>query len=841
MKPALPRPTDSPHSAWRSFQRAHLFDYPPAARAAWVAIVTCGGAALGWALWQLLALHSAQTGPVLLALSLVALAANLALKLGRSSYTLSVADVFIFTALATLGTPVAVLAAGVDGAIGTWRTSKRLSSRISSPAAAMAAMAVCGVAFDAVRAGVERLGQPGEVATLAALCLVALVPFVLTTGPLTAMMSLKHGKPLRPAEWFADGAWMAAMYLGAAFVAGLLHLNAQRFGPAVLLISAVLVLGLVQLLRFSFRRQEQQLQRQEAQVAEAQREAAIHQQHFSSAFSHAAIGMAITRPSGVIVQVNEALCALLGRAAAELVNQPLYSVLHGDDVPLIQGRAQQVAAQQAPSFAMELRATLRGGDPLWVAVHCSPYDDPDGSGRGLIYQLHDIAARRLAEARLLHIAYHDDLTELANRNSFNERLAAVVEASRLDAEQRFAVLFLDLDRFKVVNDSLGHQAGNVLLREVARRLLSCVRNSDLVARLGGDEFAILLVDLHDQAQGQRLAQRVLASLSLPLAIGGIEVVPGASVGITFSDLGYRTAEEVLRDADLAMYEAKAGGRGRVVLFDSAMHDKVVQKLALEADLRRAIGDGQLSVHFQPLYALSPYRLIGFEALARWHHPLRGQVSPQVFITLAEESGHIEALTDWVIDHAVAQLAQWQRDLPGASELGMHVNISGRDLARGSLVSQVQAVLQQHRPTPGTLTLEITETTLMGGIDTALQTMGRLRALGVGFSIDDFGTGYSSLAYLGRLPISSLKIDRSFVMGLHDQPQNVEIVRAVLNLGQSLGRTVIAEGIETPEQLATLRALGVPVGQGYLLSRPLRAEQVLELLAAQTADQVGAPA
>jgi EAL domain-containing protein (putative c-di-GMP-specific phosphodiesterase class I) len=289
---------------------------------------------------------------------------------------------------------------------------------------------------------------------------------------------------------------------------------------------------------------------------------------------------------------------------------------------------------------------------------------------------------------------------------------------------------------------------------------------------------------------------------------------------------------VLRDADLAMYEAKAAGRGRIALFDSSMHERVAQKLRLEADLRHAIGEGALSLHFQPLFELQDHRLIGFEALARWDHPQRGPVSPAVFITLAEETGHIEALTAWVIEHAVAHLARWSRQYPLAAPLQMNVNISGRDLERPGLVERVQSVLQQHQVPAGQLTLEITETTLMSRLDVALTVLQALRDTGVRFSIDDFGTGHSSLAYLSTLPFDSLKIDRSFVTGLGQGPQNVEIVRAVLNLGRSLGRKVVAEGIETPEQLALLRRLGVPIGQGYLLSRPLRAAQAEALLGAE---------
>jgi diguanylate cyclase (GGDEF)-like protein len=382
----------------------------------------------------------------------------------------------------------------------------------------------------------------------------------------------------------------------------------------------------------------------------------------------------------------------------------------------------------------------------------------------------------------------------------------------------------------MVNDSLGHVAGNTMLREVAARLVACVRPGDLVARLGGDEFAILLEALDDPADGLRLSRRVLDALAQPLSINGTDVVAGASIGITFSDMGYRTTDEVLRDADLAMYDAKAAGRGRVALFDSAMHERVAQKLALEADLRKAVGDGEMSVHFQPLFELEPYRLCGFEALARWVHPERGPISPAVFIALAEESGLIEALTDWVIDHAMSKLAHWQQRLPGTEHLSVNVNISGRDLARPDFADSVRATLHRHRVDPRSLNLEITESTLMGRLDTATKTMESLRAIGVRFAIDDFGTGYSSLAYLGTLPIDSLKIDRSFVVGMSKKPQNVEIVRAVLTLGKALGRKVVAEGIETTEQLATLRELGVHMGQGYLLSKPLREEQVYELLA-----------
>jgi diguanylate cyclase (GGDEF)-like protein/PAS domain S-box-containing protein len=533
------------------------------------------------------------------------------------------------------------------------------------------------------------------------------------------------------------------------------------------------------------------------------------------------------------LQVNRALCELAGKAESELVGHSFGGLLHSGDVPLLRRKADQVLARPEEAFSMELRVIGADDADIWVALHCAQFADPSGAGQALIFQLHDITSRHAAEKRLQHIAYHDDLTDLANRNCFRERLEVAVERSAPNPASRFTVLFLDLDRFKVVNDSMGHMAGNLLLSEVARRLLACASPNDLVARLGGDEFAILLEDSPDVDAGMRLAQRVLEALRLPMAINNTELVPAASIGITTSDLGYRTVDEVLRDADLAMYEAKAAGRGRVVYFDSSMHVRAAEKLSLETELRRAIDEGALSIHYQPLYELSPYRLVGFEALARWTHPRRGSVSPATFIKLAEESGQIDALTDFVIARSIAQLAAWQRLAP-ATPLTMHVNISGRDLARKSLPGHVLQTLQQHGVAPRTLTLEITETTLMQRIDVALETMNRMRESGVRFSIDDFGTGYSSLAYLSTLPIDSLKIDRSFVMGMQTKPQNVEIVRAVMTLGQALGRRVIAEGIETQEQLSTLLTLGVHVGQGYLLSRPLPADRAETLIAAGNA-------
>ena len=824
-------PPDPGHrpGPWGRFAQRHLFDYNPAATRRWLLLAAAGLLATGWALHQLVALPWMALAQVQLGIGFVALAACFPVHIPRTKYSIGVADVFVFALLALHGAPAAVLGAAAEGIVGAMRSSKRLTSRVSSPAAAALGMAVCGMVHQASLRGLLAAGWPPEVAELAAVCAGALPYFTFSTLPLLAVMAAKTGQRLSLRDWIQNYSWLAAICLVSAVVAAVLALNARQFGPAVIMVAAVVTAAVVALVQVSLQRHEADRAAQDARIAEAQREATLSQQRFTAAFTHAAIGMAVVQADGGIQQVNQALCTLLGQAEHWLLGQPFISLLHTGDAELFRRRTEGGGSEAAAAFSMELRCRHASGREIWVSLHCGRYIDPANDHSGLIYQLHDITSRREAEGELHHIAYHDSLTDLANRNCFNERLGVAVERSRLDAEVRFAVMYLDLDRFKVVNDSLGHQAGNLLLREVAQRLATGVRPSDLVARLGGDEFVVLLEQVASPEDALALAQRLLAALSAPLLINGTEVLPGASIGITFSDLGYRSADEVLRDADLAMYAAKADGRRRIALFDQSMHERIAEKLKLEGDLRRAIGEGQLSLVFQPLFDLEPYCLSGFEALARWVHPERGPISPDVFINLAEESGHIEALTGWVIDQAVGQLAAWRAAGLTRSALDMHVNISGRDLGNAGLVPLVRETLLRHDLPASQLTLEITETTLMGKLSVALDALHALRKVGVKFSIDDFGTGYSSLAYLSTLPIDSLKIDRSFVMGMEKSAQNVEIVRAVVNLGRSLGKKIVAEGIETVEQLAAVKAMGVHVGQGYLLSRPIRADQVPALL------------
>ncbi|MCA1555581.1 MAG: EAL domain-containing protein, partial [Acidobacteria bacterium] len=427
----------------------------------------------------------------------------------------------------------------------------------------------------------------------------------------------------------------------------------------------------------------------------------------------------------------------------------------------------------------------------------------------------DIAERKHTEAKLLHNAFHDALTGLPNRNLFTDHLQMAVERARRHSDFVFAVLFLDLDRFKNVNDSLGHTVGDQLLIALSRRLQNCLRPSDVVARLGGDEFAILLNDIGAQTgDAVSLAKRLQQELMQPFNLGGHEVFTTASIGIALSTTGYETPEAVLRDADTVMYRAKAQGKASHAVFDQNMHARVVALLRLENDLRRAVERNELRLQYQPIVCLESGDISGFEALVRWQHPELGLIQPGDFIAVAEETGVIVEIGQWVLGEAARQMCGWQAISPRHARLTLSVNLSSRQFLQPDLYERIVGVLDQSGLAAATLQLEITESILMENAQSIVPLLGRLRELGVELAIDDFGTGYSSLSYLSRLkPIHTLKIDRSFISMGGDDHENAEIVRTIIMLARNMGKDVVAEGIETAEQLARLQLLNCTYGQG----------------------------
>jgi diguanylate cyclase (GGDEF)-like protein len=432
----------------------------------------------------------------------------------------------------------------------------------------------------------------------------------------------------------------------------------------------------------------------------------------------------------------------------------------------------------------------------------------------------EVCERKQVEEQLRHNAFHDGLTDLANRALFMDHLQLALARDKRHEDYQFAVLFLDLDRFKIVNDSLGHIVGDKLLVGIARRLETVMRPGDTVSRLGGDEFTILLDDLGDAVEAKTVAERLLRELAMPYNLGGHEVFITVSIGIALSSPDYHRPEDILRDADTAMYRAKQLGKARYEVFNQAMHTRAMDLLWLERDLRRAVERQELFLQYQPIISLDTGALHGFEALVRWQHPERGLILPMKFIPIAEETGLIIPIGRWVLGEACRQMRQWQVMPPTNELLTMSVNLSGKQFMQPDLLEQIQELLRETGLDPRSLKLEITESVVMENIETATRTLEQLRALGVELSIDDFGTGYSSLSYLQRFPVSTLKIDRSFVSRMTESEGTAEIVGTIMKLAQTLGMDVVAEGVETEQQQAQLRALECEFGQGYYFSKPM---------------------
>jgi diguanylate cyclase (GGDEF)-like protein/PAS domain S-box-containing protein len=428
-----------------------------------------------------------------------------------------------------------------------------------------------------------------------------------------------------------------------------------------------------------------------------------------------------------------------------------------------------------------------------------------------------------------HVALFDQLTGLPSRALFLEQLKRAFSRIERQSGYQLAVLFLDCDRFKVVNDSLGHAIGDQLLQAVAQRLEDSLRPGDVVARLGGDEFAILLENLQSLQSAEYIARRINQSLAKPFDLKGHTVYISGSIGIAFNDLPSQQPEDLLRDADTAMYRAKAAGKSQYAVFEGTMHEQAQRSLQLETDLRQAIETEQFQLFYQPIWSLETNAITGFEALIRWPHPTRGMISPADFIPIAEETGLILPIGQWVIQEACRQMNVWRNKFPAARLLTVSVNLSARQFSEPNLVGQIQAALDQTGFPPHRLKIEITETMIVENQKVAVQTLTQLQALGIQIQVDDFGTGYSSLSVLHSLPLDTLKIDISFVRLLETDPDNAEIVKVIIKLAQNLGMMAIAEGVETQSQLLQLKALGCDFAQGYLLAKPLPPVEIDRLI------------
>jgi diguanylate cyclase (GGDEF)-like protein/PAS domain S-box-containing protein len=523
--------------------------------------------------------------------------------------------------------------------------------------------------------------------------------------------------------------------------------------------------------------------------------------------------------------------AMLGYPVDGLSDRPeeWFDRIHPDDLHWVKREMTAHLDQQVAQFECQHRMLHQGGEYRWVLSRGSAVWNEERRAIRIAGSQTDITTWKQAEEKLVYEALHDTLTGLPNRIFLMERLRQALQLAKRHSDYLFAVLFIDLDRFKVINDSLGHMIGDQLLIAISQRISNCLRPTDTIARLGGDEFVILLADGKDRDSATRVADRLQEELLLPFNLEGHEIFSAASVGIAFSSVGYDRPEDLLRDADIAMYRAKAHGRARYAIFQPGMHSKAVALLQIETDLRRAIERHELQLHYQPIVSLRTRQVTGFEALIRWAHPQRGMIAPSEFVPVAEETGLITPMGWWVLQESCRQMQQWQEQFPSAQSLIVNVNLSSKQFSP-YLVDQISQILEETKLPPQHLKLEITESILMENAEAAVATLSQLKKLGTLLAIDDFGTGYSSLNYLHRFPIDTLKVDRSFVSKVDVDGEQLAIARTIITLAWNLGMEVVAEGVETMKQLAQLRSLQCDYAQGFLFSLPLDVASVEHLMA-----------
>jgi PAS domain S-box-containing protein len=587
---------------------------------------------------------------------------------------------------------------------------------------------------------------------------------------------------------------------------------------------------------------------QHLQLHRIRRQLAERDQLFQLLSENAADMIALVDSDGRRLYNSPAYLKVLGYSPEDLKATSSIEQIHPDDRQRVL-KAAEKARLSGQGERMEYRVRHKDGSWRTLESTASVIRNAKGETDKLVIVNRDITERKRAEETLAHNAFHDGLTNLPNRALFLDRLQHALTLSKRHPNYKFAVLLIDVDEFKVVNDSLGHAAGDDLLIQIAQRLRDSVRRVDTIsrprladvpgrlanndddnlARLGGDEFSILLDDMQDPIEAVRVAERIQAELAAPFVINQEEIVISASIGIASSTSPHTQAEDLMRDADIAMYRAKRAGKARCEVSDTAMHANAVKRLRLETDLRKALDQGEFRVYYQPIVSLQTGKITGFEALTRWQRP-EGLVSPMEFIGVAEEIGLIIPMNRKLLREACEHLRSWQSQFPSSPPLTMSVNITSREFAQADLATEIGKSLDQTRVDPGCLQLEIIETIAMGDAEKSGYVLAQLKALGVRMSIDDFGTGYSSLSRLRRIPVDTLKIDRAFISNMDSDPENREIVRAIIILAHTLGLKVVAEGTETAEHINLLKQFNCEMAQGYFFSRPADDRTMLKLLA-----------
>jgi diguanylate cyclase (GGDEF)-like protein/PAS domain S-box-containing protein len=762
-------------------------------------------------------------GFFILALFTIAVASRITIQIPRVSGHISVSDTFIFLTILLFGCEAAVVLAAIEGCCSSLRFSKKWITILFN-ASVMACATFISVGVTRLAFGSITELRAGYSATfITGICVLGFTQYITNSGLVAAAAALKAAQPFL-STWRKNFLWTSITYFAGASAAGIIAKLIETFGFYAFLATT----PIIAIVYFTYCTYFKNVEASMAQAEQAERHVAAlreSEERFRSAFDHAA-GMALVALDGRWVKVNRSLCEMLGYTQEQLLATNFQSITHADDLGPLMANVSKLVEGNLNTHQMEQRYLHKNGHTVWVLLSITVVRETQSDTVNLIFQIQDITDRKRAEERLLHEAMHDVLTGLPNRALFMDHLKLSVERGKRRDDRLFAVLFLDLDRFKIINDSLGHMVGDQLLVGIARRLETCLRPGDTVSRLGGDEFTILLEDLNGSGEAIEVAERLQKSLTRPFNLNGHEVFTTVSIGIALSATGYDRPDDVLRDADTAMYRAKMLGKARHEVFDKTMHALAMNLLQMESDLRRAVERKEFFLHYQPIITLETGQIRGFEALVRWQHPERGFIAPDEFIHIAEETGLIIPIGQWVLEEACRQIHLWQEQFPQYPPLQISVNLSVKQFTNADLIEHIKDALEETGVDPHSLKLEITESMVMENVDRAVVMLEQLRALGIELSIDDFGTGYSSLSYLHRFPISTLKIDRSFVGRMSVSIENAEIVRTIIMLARSLKMDVVAEGVETVEQLTQLRALQCEYGQGYYFSKPLSADDAM---------------
>jgi diguanylate cyclase (GGDEF)-like protein/PAS domain S-box-containing protein len=767
----------------------------------------------------------------------VIVGARITIQIPRVRGLVSVSDTFVFLAILLFSREAATLLAAAEGLSSSVRFSKKTVTILFN----MCVMACSTfLAVSALRFvwGPSVFSEDYSADYVVALSLLACIQYASNSGIVALGAALKTDQPFWR-TWKEGFLWTSITYFAGAFAAGIVSKLIGAFGFYALLATAPIIV----VVYFTYTTYLKNIEASKSEAEQAERHVDAlreSEERFRSAFDHAA-GMALVAPDGRWIQVNRSLCGMLGYSEDELLAGNFQLITHPDDLNLMLDQLRKLNEGTISSLQLEQRYLHKNRQLRWVLLSVSTVNDAQNRSANLIFQMQDITDRKLAEEKLVHDAFHDALTGLPNRILFMDRLKQSVHRAKRKKHFPFGVLFLDFDRFKLINDSLGHMAGDQLLIAIASRLEKSVRPADTVARLGGDEFTILVEDLNSPDEAIVVVKRLLRNLAEPFKVSGREVFITASVGVALSTAGYEHAEDVLRDADTAMYRAKSLGKARYEIFDKAMHANATDLLQIETDLWRALERKELTLDYQPIVSLRTGRIAGFEALLRWLHPARGIVSPLEFISVAEETGLIVPIGQWVLNQACRQAREWQTRYPQEPPLHVSVNLSAKQFMQPDLIDQVGLALDSSGLNPASLKVEITESMVMQSLESTTHMLKQLRGLGVEISLDDFGTGYSSLSCLHRFPISVLKVDRSFVSSMTDDQEHLEIVRTIMALARNLKMDVVAEGVETLEQAEELRAMNCEYGQGYYFSRALNAESAVRLLSADSANELSPPA